>query len=70
MSSNKEKFAMVRQSDVDKMVNQTALRDMQIRAFWAGLEHAEIDRPVKINIVCERFRTGYKNVERIIKSMH
>ena len=60
---------MVRQSDVDKLINRTALRDMQIRAFWAALEYSELDRVEKIGIVCDRFDTGYKNVERVVRSI-
>ena len=69
MSDNTEKFAMVRQSDVDKLVNQTALRDMQIRSFWVGLSYSNLDRAEKIGIVCDRFKTGYKNADRVVRSI-
>jgi len=69
MSGNVERFAMVKQSDVDKLINQTALRDMQIRSFWVGLSYAKMDRAEKIGIVCDRFGTGNKNVEKIIRSI-
>lgn len=65
-SDSNERFPMVKQSDVDKMVNQTALRDMQIRSFWAGLSYAGMTRNEKIKIVCDRFGTGERNVEKIV----
>ena len=69
MSNDNKRFAMVRQSDIDKLLNQTALRDMQIRSCWAGLEYSKLDRVDKVGIVCDRFGTGYKNVEKIISSI-
>ena len=61
--------SMVKPTDVAKLLNHTALRDMQIRAFWQGLAYAKGSRSAKIGIVCDRFGTGYKNVEKIIKDI-
>ena len=63
------KFEMVTKQDIDRLLNQTALRDMQIRAFWEGMNYSGLSRKKKIEIVCQRFNTGHKNVEKIIKSI-
>ncbi|MCK4817889.1 hypothetical protein KA005_19110 [bacterium] len=60
---------MVSSADIAKLLNHTALRDMQIRAFWQGLTYAKGSKFAKINIVCDTFGTGYKNVEKIIKGI-
>lgn len=69
MSDNVERLPMVEQSDLDKLLNQTAIRDMQIRAVWWGLGHAKMSRRDKISVVCKRFNTGEKNVEKIVKEL-
>ena len=69
MVVSKKNNTMVSSADIAKLLNHTALRDMQIRAFWLGLAYAKGSRFDKINIVCGRFGTGYKNVEKIIKDI-
>lgn len=65
--SDNSRFPMVSKEDTSRLLNHTALRDMQIRAYWEGMSHAKIKRKDMIEIICERFNTGHKNVEKIVK---
>lgn len=63
------RFGMVSAEDTDKLLNHTALRDMQIKAFWQGLSYSNLSRRGKIAVVCEKFSTGQKNVEKIVQGL-
>lgn len=66
MSNARTKFEMVDGPDLDKLLNHTALRDMMIKAFWKGLCHTDLSRRERIQITCDQFDTGNKNVQRIV----
>ena len=64
-----DRFQWVSIGDTDRLLNHTALRDMQIKAFWKGLEYSRLSRRGKIELVCELFDTGSKNVEKIVQGL-
>ena len=68
-TSAQSKFEMVDKVDTDRLINQTALRDMQIKSYWEGAKLPKMNRRERIEAVCERFGTGYKNVEKIVKDL-
>lgn len=56
-------------AEIERLLNHTALRDIQIKAYWLGMMHSSLKRDEKIDILCERYNTGYKNVEKVISTL-
>ena len=69
MSDNRTRFEMVDAVDTDRLINHTALRDMQVKAYWEGTKQPKMSRRETIEGICQRFGTGYKNVEKIVKDL-
>ena len=48
------------------LINHTAVRNLQVQAFWHGLSYTTKSRQEKLGIIEREFHLGQKSIELII----
>ena len=61
-------FEIVEEHGVGELIDERALRDVLIRAFWAGLSyHGELSYRQRLEVVMERFHIGHVTAEKAVR---